>query len=1838
MNNKVINRLIIHGRGLFLVPLIVWAMLLLPMASHAQITVVDNPALVHTTITPTSVNVTSAAPFAVSSGANLLVVVYCDRGGTGTSQPATLTWNGLTLTNLVKGNNNSSAFRDMAIYYIYNPPTGVASLITGTSGAAVSDLWLTEQTFSGVDTSVAPLSGAVAGTGSPFTSTVTGVIANSVAVVDSIVSTGPASFTITAPNGGAVSTTSDLTDGGPSGITMGNVTGLVFGTNQFIATSSTTGQRGGLIEGIFSPTSAAVILANPSPAYVWPSQTAVLTGSAIGSSTITYLWATNGVALADGTRPDGSVFSGTASNKLTIANVTANEAGSYYLTASNSLGGAISTAGVLTVLPFFAATNFTMTSFQGSGDWNSTGLWNDPYGGLPAANLAYGYSGSSFEVLPGALLRSPNVPTNYIVFPGVKLTVDGNGVFTNNPASGSAVGQIKFKETFSPTTNYYPLLVMAGGQLDNAGAGTNALGVVASTINIQGTVNIVSNTPIYVDSGGATNRGFQIDALLVGNGGIEYHDFPTASDSLYGGLNITGNANTYSGTWNVVQGPLVGSGNNSLGTNQITVGAAGILETAYAINDPNAALILNGRVFLTQNDTFLYVYVKGVPLAAGTYSAATLAGLYTNFPATFSALNGAAATTASGSITVLAVPKPSITLQPVSVTVFTNGNVQFTVTANGTLPLSYQWFTNNTLSAVSNGGNLTGATSNVLTITGVTQANAGGYTVVVTNQYGSVTSSVANLLIATPNAYESAALQNNPFVFYSFSETQNPALGNVVALDSLGNFNGTYGVASSNAFDGITGPQTAVDGLPGFPNGNTALGTVYNLANSFVTLPAFNLNRGVGTNLIGTNVLTITAWIKPQGPQVHAAGIVFSRSGTTTAGLNYNLANPDGNFNLGYTWNNDINTYSWNSTLEPTPGIWSLVALVITPTNATIYVFNANGIQVATHAYANTNQIFEGPTLIGEDSLGINRNFNGSIDDVALFGQALSANQLVTMYSGASGVFGFPPVITAQPSDERVFTNTSPTFSLGVSGYPLAYQWYKVVGAVTSAIANATNATYTTPPVLGSDNGNGYFVVISNYLGTATSSVANLSIVTPNVYEAAALTNNPFVFYTFSETDNPQSGNVTAHDSMGSFNGTYGKGGAADNSGSGAYIVAGPQTTADGLIGFPDTNTALGTIEGNFPADSYVTMPALNLNNGVGTNVLTITAWIYPNGQQLPATGIIFSRSGTTTAGLNFTSQTNSGGFSTGILTYTWNNVGATFNWNSGLTPPLNQWSLVSLVITPTNATIYVLNANGLQFSVNNVTNAPQIFEGTTLIGDDGGTALRNFTGTIDDVAFFNQALSVTNIIALYAAGSGVTFTPQPPIISVQPTWPSPVYAGQTVSATVTANGGQTYQWKAGLGGVYTNLVDGANITGSATSTLTINSVQPANALDYIVAITNAFGGVVSSPAATLTITPPGPPQIYTLDFGGAPIAQASGSDWNTVNSWNPDGLAASTTAFSNPGSTYTVVVGARLRTPSALSSFAFPGTASTLVLNGDGVYEDNALATISEIRLKHTGFNPATNSYSHLLLNGGEVNNGDTGQINFQGRIDVQANSVFYNDVAENRAFRIDSWLTGSGNIFYHDASPPNGVDDFNVTGTTNTFTGQWIVDQGVLLGSGANSLGTNNIIVGTNGLAAAVETLYNINNTNSTLILGANGQMFLHQTDQFAAVVINGTSLANGVYPFATLNSTYPTAFPATWTQQIGSTFSSGSGQIIVGNAVVGPPPTPHITHFGLSGTTMSISATNGLPGGPWALLQSTNIALPLSQWQTNITGTFDGSGNLSTNILNTVTNRQEFYLLKQ
>jgi hypothetical protein len=98
--------------------------------------------------------------------------------------------------------------------------------------------------------------------------------------------------------------------------------------------------------------------------------------------------------------------------------------------------------------------------------------------------------------------------------------------------------------------------------------------------------------------------------------------------------------------------------------------------------------------------------------------------------------------------TVKYVIPPIITRQPLSRTNAVGTTASFTVEVAGSAPFSYQWRGQGT--NLVDGGNISGVTTTNLMIANVQLADAAGYTVVVTNAYGSVTSILAQLTVTIP--------------------------------------------------------------------------------------------------------------------------------------------------------------------------------------------------------------------------------------------------------------------------------------------------------------------------------------------------------------------------------------------------------------------------------------------------------------------------------------------------------------------------------------------------------------------------------------------------------------------------------------------------------------------------------------------------------------------------------------------------------------------------------------------------------------------------------------------------------------------------------------------------------------------------------------------------------------------------------------------------------------------------------------------------------------------------------------------------------------------------------
>jgi hypothetical protein len=99
-----------------------------------------------------------------------------------------------------------------------------------------------------------------------------------------------------------------------------------------------------------------------------------------------------------------------------------------------------------------------------------------------------------------------------------------------------------------------------------------------------------------------------------------------------------------------------------------------------------------------------------------------------------------------------------------------------------------------------------------------------------------------------------------------------------------------------------------------------------------------------------------------------------------------------------------------------------------------------------------------------------------------IYGLALSSNAVLS-------VIGFPPVITNQPVGERISVGCGAIFSVGVSGTtPFNYQWWKTA----AVIPGQTNSSLVLTNVQ-TNAFAGYFVTVSNAVGSTTSSIAVLS-------------------------------------------------------------------------------------------------------------------------------------------------------------------------------------------------------------------------------------------------------------------------------------------------------------------------------------------------------------------------------------------------------------------------------------------------------------------------------------------------------------------------------------------------------------------------------------------------------------------------------------------------------------------------------------------------------------------------------------------------------------------------
>jgi uncharacterized delta-60 repeat protein len=212
-------------------------------------------------------------------------------------------------------------------------------------------------------------------------------------------------------------------------------------------------------------------------------------------------------------------------------------------------------------------------------------------------------------------------------------------------------------------------------------------------------------------------------------------DIPGATDSTYTLYNVQlGDAGTYAvAADNTIAG--VTSSNAIL-----QVGIAPVIT-----QQPVSLVVTQGQPAIFSvgaSGTPLNYYWKknGLSMAGATNASLVFASaVYTNGGSYTCLVSNFLGNVTSSAATLTVYAPPAILMQPVSQTVGVSSNFTVLAIGNGTAPLAYQW--------TKDGNPLTNSGTASFTLTNAQLTDAGGYSVIITNSFGSVTSAVAVITV-----------------------------------------------------------------------------------------------------------------------------------------------------------------------------------------------------------------------------------------------------------------------------------------------------------------------------------------------------------------------------------------------------------------------------------------------------------------------------------------------------------------------------------------------------------------------------------------------------------------------------------------------------------------------------------------------------------------------------------------------------------------------------------------------------------------------------------------------------------------------------------------------------------------------------------------------------------------------------------------------------------------------------------------------------------------------------------------------------------------------------------
>lgn len=355
-----------------------------------------------------------------------------------------------------------------------------------------------------------------------------------------------------------------------------------------------------------------------------------------------------------------------------------------------------------------------------------------------------------------------------------------------------------------------------------------------------------------------------------------------------------------------------------------------------------------------------------------------------------SALDGVKATPWGGEPVLLNQPQPYLG--------YAGNDFELSVRAIGPEPtLFYQW--------QHDAADVPGATNAILTLNPLQSHDAGAYRVIVSNSRGAVTSQVAvvAMRVPAPGSYEAAALALRPRAYWPLDETNGTMVAEFV------------GGATGTLFD-LSGEALVI--RPGATaNSGTSVDFRGTASVRVESSPTLNVSSGD---------FSVAAWVNPAS---------FAQSGLVTKG----------GYDWAQGWLFDFNAVGAGTLrLETSLGVTGGQGTVQTPPgvvtlNEWQHVVVSCRRDPAATAGLNTSghgwtKIYRNGVLVASGDIGAGdldnpelpltiggianvdgaAYFVGAIDEVALFGKALSGEQIAALYAAGVGVL--PPLQVTRSS------------------------------------------------------------------------------------------------------------------------------------------------------------------------------------------------------------------------------------------------------------------------------------------------------------------------------------------------------------------------------------------------------------------------------------------------------------------------------------------------------------------------------------------------------------------------------------------------------------------------------------------------------------------------------------------------------------------------------------------------------------------------------------------------------------------------------------------------------